>query len=178
MRLIDFLISLLKAHAGTLQRLAALHGEERLVEMLEASGEQYDPNPRPPDPLWFGRPAQRGVITMASAYAELESAVHEFNLPATLEFHLWAYPHYRAFIESPLDLNSPVAGSGPETAVTLVDEAVMQAQAWIKKLPVTPDLARQTETAAHVAWLRFRTDVLQRIGRRRLDSVNEKPIKE
>jgi len=172
-RLIDFLICILRAHAGTLQRLAALHGEEQLLELLEASGDELDSKPRPPNPIWFGRPAQRGMVTMASAYAELEHAVHEFGLAATLEFHLWAYPHYRAFIESPLDLNSPIIGNGPETAVTLVDEAVAQAKDWIKKLPIPPELAQQTESAAHVAWVRFRTDVLQRIGRRRLGSVEE-----
>ncbi|MGZ3688923.1 MAG: hypothetical protein ACXVBW_11515, partial [Bdellovibrionota bacterium] len=117
---------------------------------------------------WFDASQSTGYT---SAYAQLESAVHEFKLPAVLEFHLWAYPHYRAFIESPLDLNSRILGPGNDAGLALVDEAVAQAEAWVKKLPLPPEASAHASRAAHVPWLRFRTTVLKRIGKRPMGPV-------
>jgi hypothetical protein len=164
MRLVDFLIHLLEAHAHTLQRLAAMFGEEILVEMLEQAGDEPPPPSRPIPPAsdWLDPAAS------SSAYSELEAAVHDLRLPPMLEFHLWAYPHYRAFIEAPLELSSRIRGPGGDTGLALVDEAVAQAQAWVKRLPIPPELGAQAERAAQIPWLRFRTDVLKRIGKRPL----------
>jgi hypothetical protein len=163
-RLVEFLIALLEAQAQTLQRLAALFGEEVLLEMLESAGDL------PPDiitlrhdPRLFEAPrAQASGL----AYQELDGAVRDLRLPAVLEFHLWAYPHYRAFIESPLDLNSRIHGTDENAWISLVEEAMVQATAWLKRLPIPPQFWIQAERAAHLPWLRFRTDVLKRIGKR------------
>ncbi|HLE01393.1 MAG TPA: hypothetical protein VJB59_14110, partial [Bdellovibrionota bacterium] len=88
-----------------------------------------------------------------------------------LEFHLWAYPHYRAFVESPIDLNSRIPGPGTDTASVLVEEAVAQAKRCVKQLPIPPELWLQTERAAEIPWLRFRTTVLKRVGRRPMGTV-------
>jgi hypothetical protein len=107
---------------------------------------------------------------MSSAYAELAAAVHDCQLPAPLEFHVWAYPHYRAFIESAIDLDSVVTAQG-EAGVALVDEAWARAREWVRGLPMQPDLGKRAEKVAEVPWLRFRTRVLERIGKRRLGPV-------
>lgn len=177
MRLVDFLIALLEAHAETLKRLAALFGEERLLEILEASGDDdlgTDPTKRRGPVVTRLQPKDLESAPGASGsstYQELEGAVHDFGLPAVLEFHLWAYPHYRAFIESPLELSSRIPGPGGETGTALVEEAVAQAQAWVRSLHIPPQIGIQAERAAHVPWLRFRTNVLKRIGKRPLGPV-------
>ena len=178
MKLVDFLICILEAHAQTLQRLAAFFGEDVLLEMLELAGDKEDNKPHPEkssqrnmvDPIWL-EPSGKFHDVNAQAYAALEGAVHEFNLPAMFEFHLWAYPHYRAFIESPLELNSRIRGPGSDAGLELVGEAIAQAEAWIKTLPMPPAISAQAERAAQVPWLRFRTNVLKRIGKRPLGPV-------
>lgn len=176
MRLIDFLIYLLQAHGQTLGRLAAFFGEERFVEMLEEAGEDME---RSLPPSKFAEASGAEVIWLdpshpssnANAYTELEGAVRDMNLPAMLEFHLWAYPHYRAFIESSLELNARIRGPGYESGAALVDEACMQAEAWMKRLHIPPSVAPQAERAAQIPWLRFRSEVLKRIGKRPLGPV-------
>jgi hypothetical protein len=174
MRLVEFLILLLEAHAQSLQRLAALFGEEVLLHLLEESGDEISAKLPPPrfDPKWFEVPAMMGF---SSPYAELESAVHGAGLPAMLEFHLWAYPHYRSFIESEIPLDARIPGpqlsAGSDIGIRLVDEAVEQSEAWLKNLPIAPEFALQALQASHVAWLRFRTLALKRVGRRPLGPV-------
>jgi hypothetical protein len=174
MRLVDFLVLLLETQAETLRRLAAFFGEEEFFEILEASGDEEEPTPsdRAGKPqildLQLEKPLQG---SSENVYQALEGAVQELNLPAILEFHLWAYPHYRAFIESPLDLNSRIPGPGGNTGTVLVEEAVEQAQAWIRKLHIPSHLGPQAERAAFVPWLRFRATALKRIGRRPLGPV-------
>lgn len=176
MRLAEFLVLLLQAHADTLKRLAAFFGEERLVDMLEESGETID-QALPPRKLagsagasviWIDTPVPH---SNANAYAELEGNVHEMGLPATLEFHLWAYPHYRAFIESAIDLNSRMAPGGGDSGGELIEEAVQQADAWVRALPIHPKLAPRAYAMAQVPWLRFRTEALRKMGRRPLGPV-------
>lgn len=170
MRLVEFLIQLLEAHANTLHRLAALFGEEALLQMLEDSGERIGEETAPArfEESWFEAPRPQGF---SSPYAELESAVHDCKLPAVLEFHLWAYPHYRAFIECGLELDARIPGPGGDAGIQLVDEAVEQAEAWIRRLPIAPEFSQQASRAAHVPWLRFRTQVLKRIGKRPMGPV-------
>jgi hypothetical protein len=170
MRLVEFLTFLLEAHAHTLHRLAALFGEEILVHMLEESGDRIAEDMALPKfkAEWFEEARSDGF---SSPYAELEGAVRDLKLPAMLEFHLWAYPFYRAFIESGLELDARVPGPGGDVGMALVDEAVDQAEAWVKQLPIAPEFALQAQRAAHMPWLRFRTHVLKRIGKRPMGPV-------
>lgn len=175
MRFVDFLIALLEAHAQTLQRLAALFGEERLLEMLESAGEDETGKgaTQRPEPAALTHPEwiQSVEDGSGSAYAELEGAIHEMNLPAVLEFHLWAYPLYRAYIESSFDLGSKIQGAGSSAGTSMVNEAVAYAEEWIKCLPMPPGISQQAERAAQIPWLRFRAEVLKRIGKRPLGPV-------
>ena len=168
MKLVDFLIQLLEAHAQTLQRLAALFGEPGLLQLLEEAGELPDLPPIETLKPEYFQPPHPGEYP---AYAQLEGAVREVKLPAVLEFHLWAYPHYRAFIESSIDLNSRIQGAGGDAGQALVDEAVARAQNWVQRLPMPPGLGLQAERAAHIPWLKFRSNVLKRIGRRPMGPV-------
>jgi hypothetical protein len=178
MRLVDFLIAVLGAHAQTLTRLAAFFGEDVFTEMLEESGETID-QALPPSKFAKATHAD-GVIWLdsphpssnANAYRELEGAVREFSLPEVLNFHLWAYPHYRAFIESALDLNSRIkSDANSESATQLIEEAVQQASAWVRALPIPPAAAPAAERAAQMPWIRFRTELLKQLGKRPFGAV-------
>ncbi len=172
MRLVDFLIHLLEAHAGTLNRLAALLGEDSLTELLEMSGESRVRDDRKlllhQEPQYFNKTLPQ---KSASVYAELESAVRSFNLAPTLEFHLWTYPYYRAYIESSLDLNAALSSHGEAGIGRLADEAFLDARAWARTLPLSPDLAKQADHAAEVPWIKFRAALLKKTGQRPLGSV-------
>jgi hypothetical protein len=169
-RLVDFLISLLEAHAETLKRLAAFFGEERLLEMLESADDDFSQDPQSALPRIAARVIKFETPSgySGSPYQELEGSVREFGLPAVLEFHLWAYPYYRAFIESNVDLNSRLS---EDSSTHLINEAMSQAKQWIKKLPIPPAVSLQSEAAAELPWVRFRTQVLKRMGKRPMGAV-------
>ena len=165
MRLVEFLIDILETQSQTLMRLAALLGEGELLELLESAGEAHKKKPsRPPltlDLEWF----EKKPGSPSNAYAELESAVKGFNLPAILEFHLWAYPFYRTIIESSLELSLEIRRDGVKSD-TLIHEAVQDAEVWIRTLPIRPELSRQAEQAALIPWLQFRSKILRKMGKR------------
>ncbi len=171
MRIADFLIYLLEAHAQTLHRLAALFGDDLLLHMLEQVGEKMENEPAPEYRFqvdWFQKVSVPGY---SSPYLEIESAVRDFKLPSVLEFHLWTYPLYRAYVESSLSLDDLIPGPGADVGSWMVDESVQDAQHWMKRLPITSEFSKQAESAAHAPWLKFRTQVLKRIGKRPLGPV-------
>lgn len=190
MRLVDFLIHLLKAHAETLQHLAALLGEDQLVAILE----ELPQDPRslqglPAEriaaflpPLIQPRPpkTQREItlIPTPNPYQELEGAVRGImRRPGVLEFYLWSYPSYRAYIESKLDLNSRLPEVSHSEALKIVEEAVSDAKLWIRRLPVPAPMALRAEVASRNPWLKFRADVLKLLGGRALEAVRTLPVK-
>jgi hypothetical protein len=170
MRLIDFLILLLEAQAQTLKRLAAFFGEEDLLQILELAGEKEDDHlySAEIDPDWFESPP---VNDSSTVYSQLEGSVREFNLPSVLEFHLWAYPFYRSFIESSVDLRSKIRCTGPRSADAIITEALTQSDLWIKHLPFPPGVILQAERAAQVPWIRFRSEVYKKLGKRPFATV-------
>ena len=164
MRLVDFLIRLLEAQAQTLQRLAALFGEDILLEMLERGAEldeEQGATPLAIQKAWF-----QAASSQSSPYAELEGAVRDFKLSPVLQFHLWAYPVYRGFIESELELGARV--THPQAVV----EAAMGGQKrWLQTLPIATEFRNQAERAAEVPWIRFRSLVLKDLGQRPIGVV-------
>ncbi|MBC7386818.1 MAG: hypothetical protein H7301_11745 [Cryobacterium sp.] len=170
MKLVEFLILVLAAHAETLKRLAAFFGEEAFVEILEESDDENAPprksnHPRGTLPRWMEDPGSE-----PNAYALLEGTVRDFDLPAVLQFHLWAYPPYRAFIESSVNLNAKLT-PGDDAGKALVENACADAEEWVKSLPMPSVVTVAAYKAAAVPWLRFRTETLKRLGRRPLGSV-------
>ncbi|NDD91763.1 hypothetical protein EBZ37_06735, partial [bacterium] len=105
MKLAEFLAEILQAHGQVLLRLAALLGEEELLELLE----QVEEIDRSGENAWEHQTRARLVSspgdTAQDGLAIIQSSVLEMNLPSFLEFYVWAYPHYRAFIESGIDLS-------------------------------------------------------------------------
>lgn len=182
-RLLDFLVAVLAAHAHTLNRLAALFSEEMLVEVLERAGEAADDRAmaardagtaETPDPTarlnlrWNPSTSQLA----ASAYQELETAISDFRVSKILEFHLWAYPYYRQWIQSPTDLAETLdLESDPSAINRLAEDAMLDAQAWVRALPISPDFGRRAELASQAAWVRFRTDLLRKAGLRPIASA-------
>ncbi len=174
MRLVDFLIHLLQTQAETLQRLAAFFGEEELLQLLENAGDFSTPTPSlfSLDPQWFEQPTFLAKAPeRRNCYSELEGAVQEMNLPALFEFHLWAYPYYRTLIESPVDLHAKIRRNSPQAIELLVEESLSQAKNWIKNLPIAPEISIQAERAARVPWLKFRSEILKRAGKRPIASI-------
>ncbi|MBL7716162.1 MAG: hypothetical protein JNL01_11925 [Bdellovibrionales bacterium] len=177
MRLVDFLIHVMVAHAQTLQRLAALFGEEALIELLEKAGDRQ-PESDPNLVLKWKDFFEEKVDPGPSAYAEIENAVRDINLPAVFEFHLWSYPYYRAFIEGPIDLQARIIrssqlGGNPlhDRSMKLIEDATDAASQWIRSLELPSDLSKQAESVAQIPWLKFRADSLRRMGLRTLGAI-------
>ncbi len=170
MRLVDLLVRILEAHAQTLNRLAALFDEDILVYMLEESGDELIEKvvPYSVDSSRFEVGRRHGF---SSPHAELSGAVTDFHLSARLEFYLWAYPFYRNLVESEVDLDALIPLHHESLGQELVDEASQQAARWIKLLPIADEFRPRAEQVSHVAWLRFRTEALKKIGKRSLGPV-------
>lgn len=171
MTLSAFLIQILKTHASTLQHLAAYFGEEVLFELLELAAENHDEDPdlNPEfhlDLSWFYLPNP----SLSQGYAEIEGAVLELKLPEVLEFHLWAYPFYRKFVESSLDLKMSIYKENGAIEA-LVEEALYESQLWIKRLPLPSQISQHAERIAQTPWIRFRSEVLKKSGKRPFQSI-------
>lgn len=168
MRWVEFLTLVLEAQAETLNRLAAYFGEEELLEVLE-NIEVESANETLPliESLQLEQPK---LPESSQPYQELEGCVQEFHLSPVLEFHLWAYPFYRILIESPHELNQRIPTYQPfqknDLGTLLVDEAMNQAERWIKSLPFPSPYHQQAEKIAWNPWIRFRATALKRIGKR------------
>ncbi len=162
---------ILETHAQSLQRLAALFGEEVLFELLEM--QEDEPKRVTVHTEYFQAPVEN--FPKGQAYGELESMIRHLKLHPILEFHLWAYPHYRSYIESSLDLNSIIPSSTLQSSdpigARLVEEAISEAKKWIQNLPLPPAFAAQAERVAEIPWLKFRASVLKKIGKRPLGPV-------
>jgi hypothetical protein len=175
MTVAELLTQLLITHAHVLQRLAAYFGEEELFELLEKASEireeQQGKNPKSPFKFqkdWF-IPAPL-KIARTSPYAELDGTVREMNLPAVLEFHLWAYPFYREWIESSVDLRATINPTSQGGSLT-VQEALAQAKSWLSSLPVHPIHAERVITLGMTPWIRFQSEIMKKLGARPLNSL-------
>ncbi len=189
MRLAEFLSQVLATHGEVLLRLAALIGEEELLELLEKAEELHPTDgPYPDDDpeglkefarweLWLKeRLVASPGESAPQAMAEIQSSVSGLDLPEVLEFYVWAYSGYRAYVETSLGLALRIPRQGPtgapsESGLQLTDDAIARAKTWFRRLPLPPHLAATAERAAEVPWLRFRTEVLKRVGRRPLGPV-------
>lgn len=111
MRLAEFLAEILTAHGQVLLRLAALIGEERLLDLLERAEELYPLADEDVETFSRWEKWLRSMLvespgdTPSHAMAEIQSAVNALNLPEVLEFYVWAYPTYRSYIETGIKLS-------------------------------------------------------------------------
>jgi hypothetical protein len=182
MRLAEFLCEVLSTHGQVLVRLAALLGEEELLELLEKAEELYPSGDENAESFsrWESWLKERLMASpgesASSAMAQIQSAVASLNLPEVLEFYVWAYPTYRAYVESSLGLSLRIPRQSPtggvsESGVQLTEDAVSRAKQWFRRLPLPSHIGSTAERAAEIPWLRFRTEVLKRVGRRPLGPV-------
>lgn len=184
MKFSDFLILLLQAQAQALLRLAALFGEDALIEMLEISGEREREGEFRADPAWVRAPKKAPAHKTPadskekgepprSPYRVLEGAVRELGLPSVLEFHLWAYPFYRSLIEADLSLDAELAGptAAEPSRIPIIEAAIAQSEKWVHGLPIPPALSGRAEQAVRTPWMRFRTEAFRRMGHRPIGVV-------
>jgi len=173
-RIVDFLILLLSAHAQALDRLAQTFGEEVLLAILDRTAEKTDEDPPfpPLDAKWFRNQGIRGVGTQDQPYAEIQDAITAMKLLPGVEFHVWAYPYYRRFIESSLDLNAWIqqtSAEGDNPSLRLIDDAIAYAHSWARSFPVVPEYLHRIEHAVHFPWVRFRSQAMRRLGVRPME---------
>lgn len=168
LRVVDLLIEVLRAQAETLELLRAALGQDELIHLLE----EKDPPPslfKDVTPWCSGELSSRSG--MSNPYKEVEGAVREMDLSALLEFYLWAYPTYRAWVESPVLLESLVTIDPPGHLARLADLTLLDAKAYVRHLTLPPQLSKQMEKLVDPAWIKFRTRLLSQSGKKRLTSV-------
>lgn len=171
MQIVELLISLLETQAQTLKRLAAFFGEEKLVDILESSPDLSCSPPLPIKRNWIQETSQN--LSHDRVYQKLEGCVRDQNLSASLEFHLWAYPCYRAWIEASLDLTAEIQlrdDPHEDRLHLFVEEIRNEATKWAQNLAIPTPLKPAAEQAAQIPWLRLRTKLFQKAGRRSLIS--------
>ena len=192
MRLVDFLTALLEAHGQALHGIAALLGEEELIEAID----QMEGAPAVDEEtekahafvksialevaalarsgeLPAGAAASAAVLrgSAGDPYLILEGAVRDFNLTPVLEFYLWTYPLYRAWIEGELPLDWVIPSPGTDIGTRMVDDAVARAERWMQLLMLPRPIAMRAEQYSRGPWLKFRAGALKRAGRRPLGPV-------
>jgi len=164
MCLVDFLILLLQAHAEGLKDLSNLIGEEKFLNALSIT--QHEPHFTAAPSL---RLLENNTVLRnpdRRPLQKIETAVKEMDLPKSLENYLWEYPHYRAFVESSIDLETRIESPNQKDSIgALVDEATITSQAWLNKLRIPPETLEQAEGLTRVHWIKFRTDILKQIGK-------------
>ncbi len=166
MRLVDYLGHVLRHHGETLKQLSVLVGNEDLFEALEKQGESATPLPAylglDPASLFTNEPGAE------ANYAELSSQVMDQDLPPMLEFHAWAYPTYRAFVEQGAELSAKIKD---EALAGLIDRTLEASKRWVQSLPIHPRLSPRVELASSNTWMKFRTEVLKRDGKNFLKRI-------
>lgn len=168
LRVVDLLIEILRAQAKTLELLRAALGQEELLHVLEEK--------EPPaslfesvEPWASGEMSPRAGISQP--YKEIEGAVREMDLSAMLEFYLWAYPTYRAWVESPVLLDSCVRTDSAPHFARLADLVIQDARNYVRNLTLPPKLSTQIEKLVEPVWIQFRTRLLSHTGKRRLTVI-------
>lgn len=176
LKFIDLILAVLKSHGESLRELSHVLGEEETAAILELAGDAMPESPMrdlirelPLKPAPSTAPADR--LLKSTPYLQIETAVREMRLPATLEFYVWTYPHYRALIESSVDLDAKFSSVPDRAQVNLIEEFVRQARAWVRILPMPPTEALKAEKAVESCWIRFRANVLPRLGAKAMRAV-------
>jgi hypothetical protein len=167
----DLLALLLQTQAETLMRLGALFGEDTLLDMLENSDEPREDSPERAKPLlsqWTEPSAIRGVPDSGAAYARISNAVSGRGIPEFFEFHVFAWPYYRVWVEGEIDFNRVIR---VDAAPVIAEAALAASRAFVDRLPMPDEYRPRARAAAEVPWVKFAGDVKARAGARRLSAV-------
>lgn len=163
MRLVDYLIALLIAHAEVLTLL-----QEELGSRVELRALLETSHPKPPSPKDLGPESAPEVPSEESPYEELQTVISSLKLEPELEHYLWQYPHYRAFAESPLTLSHLLVPRHSTRGEVFVTEAIHYAKEWLEELSLSPEKLARIQNLSEPIWARFRTTVLRNLGLRTL----------
>lgn len=199
LKLGEILGLVLEAHGECLKALYVLFGEEVLIEILERTDEVA--TERSGGACLSQRLRQcfmedRRVADRIHGEPDwpllLERRVQSLSLPAVLEFYVWAYPPYRLWIESDLNLNwilrcaeqiedpgSDESGGSGHPAISIraqaenlvVEDWTARAESWISSLGLPEKIHGQVMRLTQPVWVRFRARVLSQAGGRRMSSV-------
>ena len=169
MRLTQFLSLLLQAQAEVLKQLGALFGEDALIELLEERDDtlvSLRSEKHAALALW--REQQQHGTPSFNPMGELQGSVRETGVPEVFEFYLWAFPLYRDWIESDLELDSVFPKDSREQLTLLINDTIEQGKRWVHSLPIPSTLGPKIEKATEGPWVRFRTQVLALSGQKTL----------
>jgi len=167
MPFVDFIGEFLSAHAHALQRLAALMSEGVLIKLLEEEHTMPPSNAVLEHCLTIWENPAQDIVTGdgESPYLSLNEWIATYKLPAFLEFHVWSYPPYRTIIEGALTLDAHSKKDiSPRAYEKLFDLSRAEAQAWVKAQKLDEPLLSAAIQTVDFAWLRFRTQMLKRLG--------------
>lgn len=171
MLLADFLGEFLGAHAEALGRLADLMSEDIVIQLME------DERPHTPSPelkqivdqIWDPK---NTIQVTESPYMTIEQWVRQHRIPKQVEFYVWAYPAYRMIIESSLTPESnSVLKPDDKRYDALFAACRNEGLAWIRSQKLDEPLHTAAEKSVDLAWVKFRANMLKRLGRKTLSVV-------
>ncbi|MCC7440407.1 MAG: hypothetical protein IT285_02170 [Bdellovibrionales bacterium] len=166
MRLVDFLVLVLQAHGRLLVDLKEIFGADLLLRILA----NYKPTELAlqGSKLWELFPLKPRSSHSPFPFETLEKPVKEMRLNEDLEFFVWAYPYYRTFVESNVDLNETLPFQDQQVVLALAEEATSMARAWAEAVPLPPEaeseLRSRAQEASRQHWVRFRSELFKRNG--------------
>jgi len=169
MKLGEFLRELLLIHGEVLKNLSAVFGKTVLVEILEAAGEREDLICVPY--LDFFESDNSDEEVGGAYYESIQVGVESLKLPPELAFHCWAFPIYRAYVESELPLNANLKRDS-DSEIKLFELTNSQIEGWLRSLALPEKIHKSAAKAVFPTWLRLRTKILESSGQPVLKPVN------
>jgi len=163
---VDFLVLLLQTHGRLLCDLREQFGADLLVRVL--ANYKTQELPLQSSKLWELFPLKPRSPHSPFPFEALERPVRDLGLADDLEFFVWAYPYYRTFVESNVDLNETLPFQDQQVVAALVDEATRMSVSWIESMPIPTgapaDSREKVVAVSRQQWLRFRTDLFRKNG--------------
>lgn len=166
MQLTEYLGAVLHTQGQVLLELHGLFGSRVLIEVLERAGD------RPLETTSDCKTLFAHAKGNNYPYEFLEALVLSVGLPKEFEIYLWAYPHYREYIESAVPIDGKIAKPSESNLSQLIDEATQEGYKWLAHLNLPPHIDAYVQKAAKGPWLRFRTALLTVSGRRPLTAIS------
>ncbi|MCM0606614.1 MAG: hypothetical protein KA715_11035 [Xanthomonadaceae bacterium] len=171
MLLADFLGEFLGAHAEALGRLSSLMSDDIVVQLMEDE-RTHTPSTELKqlvDQVWNPK---NTILVSESPYMTIEQWVRQHRIGKQLEFYVWAYPAYRMIIESAL---TPESNSLLKHDDKKWDELFAACRnegiEWIKSQKLDEPLHTASLKSVDLSWVKFRANMLKRLGRRTLSQV-------
>lgn len=173
MKLIDFLILMLEAQAEVIRTLLRKMNEKETVELLEKYHSDLQ-EPQPPAFIEALNEANPLSEEEELPFPDLDQAIRKFNFSFALEDQLISFPLYRAYLENCANLNGNIQLTTTQNGESLIEEALFHGHSYYLHLPIPRSYEREFKRDCEMAWLRFRTQTLKRMGKKGLKLLTEK----